>query len=262
MSPAWNRPVREFVSKSLISVTSSMPLGEVQRIFDERDISAVPVIDDGVLHGIVSTTDLLREARVELAAPGNVTRVTPPPKLAADLMRRQVVTVDEDAPLVLAAMAMVHGHIHRVVVLREGGPVGVVTTRDAMRAVLEERVATPLAQIMSAPVSTIEMGVTADEAIRELDDANVRGLVVVDGRWPIGVFTQKEAMATRALPPNLRQMPVERLMSYETICLDVATPLYRVAGYSIQMHARRILAVDKRELVGIVTGLDVVRVML
>jgi len=68
-------------------------------------------------------------------------------------------------------------------------------------------------------------------------------------------------MATRALPPNLRKMPVERLMSYETICLDVTTPLYRVAGYAMQMRARRILAVEKRELVGIVTGLDVIRVM-
>jgi CBS domain-containing protein len=261
MSPAWNRPAREFVSKSLIAVPSNMPLSEVQHIFDERDISAVPVIDDGVLCGILSTTDLLREARVELAAPGSMTRVTPPPLRAADLMRRQVVTVDEEEPLAAAAAAMVHGRIHRVVVLRDGRAVGVVTTRDAMRAVFEERVATPLGQIMTSPVATIEMGVSAEEALESLDDANVRGLVIIDGRWPIGVFTQKEAMATRSLPPNLRQTPVERLMSYETICLDVATPLYRVAGYAMQMRARRILAVEKRELVGIVTGLDIVRVM-
>ena len=39
------------------------------------------------------------------------------------------------------------------------------------------------------------------------------------------------------------ETPVERVMSYETICLDVRTPLYRVAGHAMQMRVRRILAV-------------------
>jgi predicted transcriptional regulator len=261
MSPAWNRPVRDFTSRSLIAVHPTAPLEDVQRLFDERDISAVIVTDKGSLLGILSLTDLLREARVDLAAPGTLTRVTPPPRLAADLMRRDVVAVDEETALADATAVMVRRHIHRVVVLRGGRPVGVVTTRDAMRAVLEERITKPLREVMSAPVSTIEMGVSAEQALESLDDSNVRGLVVVDGDWPIGAFTQREALHVRGLPPNLRAMPVERVMSYETICLDVATPLYRVAGYAMQMRARRVLAVEKRELVGIVTGLDLMRVM-
>lgn len=50
-------------------------------------------------------------------------------------------------------------------------------------------------------------------------------------------------------------------MSYETICLDTSTPLYRVAGHAVQMRVRRILAVHGRELRGIVSGLDLVRIM-
>ena len=47
-------------------------------------------------------------------------------------------------------------------------------------------------------------------------------------------------------------------MSQETICLDVETPIYRAAGYGISMNVRRLLVVQGRRLVGIVSALDLV----
>jgi CBS domain-containing protein len=88
----------------------------------------------------------------------------------------------------------------------------------------------------------------------------VRGLVVVDGTWPVGVFTHTEALRTRHLTPSLLETPVEQVMSYETICLDVKTPLYRVAGHFVQMNVRRVLAVEARALRGIASGFDLARV--
>jgi predicted transcriptional regulator len=261
LTTLWATPVREYASTTLVSVHPDAPLAEVHDLLLERDLSAVPVVENGELTGILSTTDLLREARIEIAAPGEVVRITPPPRFARDLMKRNVVTVDEEAPLGDAAGAMMKHHIHRVVVTRGGKPVGVLSTRDAMRAVLRERIDAPLERIMTVPVETIDEGDTIRTAIERLDDANVRGLVVVDGSWPVGVFTHTEAIQARALPPAFLETPVERVMSYETICLDIGTPLYRVAGQFIQMRVRRILAVHDRELRGIVSGFDLVRVM-
>jgi predicted transcriptional regulator len=262
LTTLWTTPVREYASNPLISVRPETPLVDVQEVLLEHDISAVAVVDDrGELKGILSSTDLLREARIELAGPRELARITPPPRKARDLMRRDVVTVDEDAPLHDAARQMVNHRIHRVVVTRGGAPAGVLSTRDAMCAVLRQRIETPLEQVMTTPVETIDEGDTIRTAIERLDDANVRGLVVVDGRWPIGVFTHTEAIHARALPSMFLDSPVERVMSYETICLDVKTPLHRVAGHAIQMHVRRILAVHARELRGIVSGFDIVRVM-
>jgi CBS domain-containing protein len=59
----------------------------------------------------------------------------------------------------------------------------------------------------------------------------------------------------------MRKIPVERLMSYETICLDISTPIDRVANYARQMRVRRILAVHDNALKGIATGFDLLRVM-
>ncbi len=109
---------------------------------------------------------------------------------------------------------------------------------------------------MNPCVVTVDLGQTIDAAIEQLAASGVRGLVVMDGRSPVGVFTQLEAIKARGLPAEQRRMPVEEVMSYETICLDVATPLYRVAGYMLQMRVRRVLAVEHRRLAGILSSFD------
>ena len=115
MTTLWATPVREYASFTLTSVRPETPLDEVHDLMTARDISAVPVIDErGALRGILSTTDLLREARIEISATGEVARVTPPPRTAGDLMRRNVITVDHEAPLGDAAGAMSKHRIHRV----------------------------------------------------------------------------------------------------------------------------------------------------
>lgn len=259
----FSTPVREYMSHGLVSVRPETTLAELQRVFEERDVSAVPIVDAaGALVGILSTTDLMRASRIELDRPGGIARVTVPPRLVSDLMRREVVTVDEDAPLREAAAKMVEHHIHRVVVLRDGRPVAVHSTRDAMRAVHFHHVETPLSSAISAPVLTVDVGDNVASAIRKLGDVNVRGLVVTDGDWPIGVFTHTEALKARTLPHELLETtPVEAVMSYEMICLDVHTPLYRVAGHAAQTRVRRILAVEKRRLRGILTGFDLARII-
>jgi predicted transcriptional regulator len=262
LTTLWATPVREYASTTLVSVRPETPLADVYDLLLDRDLSAVPIVDDrGELRGILSTTDLLREARIEISSPRALARITPPPRTARDLMRREVICVDESLPLGDAAHQMMKHRIHRVVVTKGGAPVSVLSTRDAMRAVLEHRIDAPLERVMTTPVESVDEGDSIRTAIERLDDANVHGLVVVDGAWPIGVFTHTEAIHARALPSMFLDTPVERVMSYETICLDIATPLYRVAGHAIYMGVRRILAVHKRELRGIVTGFDLVRIM-
>jgi CBS domain-containing protein len=261
MAARWNAPVRDYTSEPLIAVEPTTPLAQVRRLLDDNDVSAVAVTEASRLVGILSSTDLLREARIGLTGPDRLVRTTAPAQVAADLMRTDVVTIDEGQPLREAAVRMIERRIHRLIVLRKEAPVGVISTRDAMRSVFRGQVTTPLSEVMTANVLTVEGTESVSIAIERLDDANVHGLVVVDGTWPIGVFTHTEALRARALHSGLKELPVERVMSYETICLNVRTALYRVAGHALALRVRRILAVDERRLRGIVTGFDLLRVM-
>jgi CBS domain-containing protein len=257
---AFERPVREYASKTLVSARLDASLVEVKALLDEHAISAVPIVDArGALRGIVSTKDLLRATRIELSLPRDVARFASLPRTASGWMRTNVIVVDENAPVRVAAAKMVEHRIHRVVVMRGAIATAIISTRDVMRAVLQRMLETPLDRVMTKAVVTIELGESIRSAIHQLDESNVRGLVVVDGRWPMGVFTHFEALHARALPPTLLDSPVESMMSCETICLDAKTPLYRVATHALEMGVRRVLAVRNRSLCGIASGFDLAR---
>jgi predicted transcriptional regulator len=258
----WALPVRNFMSHNLIAVGLDTPLDHVQKTLEDQEISAVPVLDeDGALRGILSTKDLLHAARLEMTSPEENARVVLPKRTASELMRSAVLTVDERTAVGKAGADMLRHRVHRLIVTSDGRPCGVISTRDAMRAIALARVKTPLAEVMTTELETIEMDLAVDAATERLDDANVRGLIVVDGAWPIGVFTHTEAIRARALPASMRKIPVERVMSYEIICLDVRTPIDRVSNYARQVRVRRILAVENNRLKGIATGFDLLRIM-
>lgn len=252
----FDEPVLSFATPDPLTVSPDDPPHEVAQRLDERGVSAALVAGaDGQFCGVVSTTDLLR------TLPGVAGDEGPPPARAVgEIMRAPVVSVGPGAPLREAAALMVRHRIHRVFVAEGGRATAVLTTHDLMRAVLRARLELPLGAVMSAPV-TVDVGESIAEALRRLERANVRGLVVVDGTWPVGVFTHTEALRTRRLPPPFLASPVEQVMSYETICADVKTPLYRVAGHVVQMNVRRVLAVESRELRGVASGFDLARVV-
>jgi len=263
-SPAAS-PVSEHMTASVVSVTEDTSLEEVVKTLLRLDISCVLVTKaaggrEAAPAGVVSLTDLARVSRLEGGQHGPL-RIMPPDRCAKDIMQSPIVSVDAEADVSKAASIMLEHRVHRVFVRRGERIVGVFSTRDALRVVLFRRVETPLRAVMTTPVETIGIGDVIDDALAKLEATNLRGLVVLDGKAPVGVFTQMEAIRARALTPELRLRPVEEIMSYETLNLDADTPLYRAAGHAIATKVRRILALDGRTLAGIVTGYDLAHVL-
>jgi len=224
---------------------------DIMKLLEDRAISAVPVVDGGRLTGIVSTTDLVRA----LATNAD-------PSLPANrVMTAPVVVASPDEPLDEAAWRLVAARVHRLIVTEHDRPIGVLSARDILAELVRRRPTEPIRAIMTTPVETVAVGDTIDEAIVKLASAGVHGLVVVDGSFPVGVFTHAEALAARSLPAALRLRPVEDVMSYETICLDAATPIHRAAAHSMAMNVRRILVVERTHLVGILSCVDLVGVL-
>lgn len=252
----FSAPARDYMSRSLISVHADTPLDQVSKILAERDISCVIVLDaDGAPCGVVSSTDVLRDALREVAQ-GHRDTVR---RLSRDVMSTSIIGIDEGQSVREAAEAMVIHRIHRVLVSRGDEPVAVLSTRDVMRVIVAERVALPLSAVMTTGVESVDLGESVHAALTRLGEKSVRGLVVTDQDFPVGVFTEVEALRMRALPASFLAIPVEEAMSYAMLCLDDSTPLYRVAGYAQATRARRILAVKNRRLTGIATGFDLAR---
>lgn len=240
--------VRERMTSPALTLSKDAPVSEALNLFRTRRISAVPVMDQTAIVGVLSMSDVLELGRKNEAWED---------KTIGSVMTPDVIGVAPHDTLAFAADKMVEENVHRLIVQDGLRIAGILSVRDVLHEVKRRRAMTPLSSIMSSPVETVDLGEPLDRAVERLATSGMHGLVVVDGTWPVGVFSQGEAIELRHVPPSVREhTTVEQVMSYETVCLDEGTPVYRAAGYAMAMDVRRILVVKNRDLVGIVSCLD------
>ncbi|AUX23369.1 hypothetical protein SOCEGT47_038940 [Sorangium cellulosum] len=252
-------PVSRYMTCEVITAPDTTPLSEVHRALGAHAISCVPILDEaaGRAIGVLSRTDLLRLGRFETKTNCRGMLLTLPDVPARDVLRPGIITVGRATLVVQAASVLLKHRIHRVFVREHDALTGVFSTKDLLLALVEGRVATPIGELMSAPAYTIPLDAPLALAADRLTTAQVSGLVVVDpGGWPVGMFTQTEALLAHGV---LSDSPVEDVMSPAMVCLDARTPLHRAASAAHAAQARRVLVVQGRRLRGVLTGLDFAR---
>ena len=250
----FETPVSTYMSTPIVAIRSKDSLTAARRSLADHDVSALPVVDekDRVV-GVISRTDLLRVGRRDAGSRQGSPLLTLPDRKVADDMTQNVAVVPSHTSLAETAKKMVQERIHRVVVTEGDVPVGVLSTLDLMRVIRDKRVNYPISDIMSSPLFTVRASEPLSLATDRLAKARVTGLVVVDEDWPVGVFTQEEALDAGSLP---RDTPVEEAMSPAILILDARTPVHRAAAQAGALHARRVIVSKDGEPVGIVSGLD------
>jgi CBS domain-containing protein len=193
--------VMDVMSSPVVTVTPGTLLKEVADLLVERGISAVPVVEDGTLVGIVSEADLIPlelipDPRAHLApVRAQPSRV---PRVAAEVMTREVVALPESADAAEAGRLMLERGIKSIPVVRERRVVGIVARRDLLkvlarsdhdiagdlRVLLEEELGTPSPYRVAVRDGMVELTGSPDPADRRLATLLVRGVPgVVDLRF-------------------------------------------------------------------------------
>jgi CBS domain-containing protein len=162
------------MTPDVISATPDTPVSELIRLMLDNRISAVPIVADGAIVGIVSEGDLLRRAETgtERRPSRWLELVTSDSRLAADytkthgrkaaeVMTREVVTVADTTPIAEVAKLLETRRIKRVPVVRGGRLVGIVSRRNLLQA-LGSRLAPNLQPWMTEPSATPSMRSSAD----------------------------------------------------------------------------------------------------
>ena len=140
---------RDVMTSPAISVGPETSVKTIAALLYERHISAVAIVADGRLVGLVSEGDLLhrREIGTDRAgyrdswwarlfaadrSPGEY--IKSHARRARDIMTREVVTVAPDAPIAEVASILERERIKRVPVVEDGRLVGIVSRSDLVRA--------------------------------------------------------------------------------------------------------------------------------
>ena len=143
---------RDIMKTDVISVTTTMDLRDLAKMFLEKGITGAPVIDEnGELAGVVSQTDLVyynltrddelvfdslfyQTARMEgQHVPRGFQIEDTNTGRVADVMTPMVHSVTERASVDSVARLMTRKHIHRVIVRKGRRVAGIISALDVLR---------------------------------------------------------------------------------------------------------------------------------
>jgi len=106
-------------------------------------------------------------------------------------MRNNVISIDSSMTVKDAAIMMADTNVGCVVITRGNAPIGILTERDFVkRIVSEEReLSTPLADVMSFPLITVDSGETVWEAAEIMKRNKIHKAPVEDQGKLVGIIT-------------------------------------------------------------------------
>jgi CBS domain-containing protein len=162
MAPrASTMQVKDVMTQSLICATADQDLLEVERLLVGRQVSGVPVVEEGRLVGVLSANDVARvqvlmnsldgqvDDRLDWQQQADGFQHSDPPEFdgfrqmisrlkVRDAMREQVVVCRPEDTLSDVARKMLDEHLHRVIVVDGERPVGIVSSLDLVKVLADE----------------------------------------------------------------------------------------------------------------------------
>lgn len=145
--------VADIMTREVLTIRPEKTVRELASLLAHARISGVPVVDEsGKLVGVVSQTDVAAYASHALptsrdphgyyqgvwCAPGEFP--TMGEALVADIMAPYAYFAHEETSLIELADLMLDRRIHRILVLRSGQVVGIVSSLDLIRALRDQLV--------------------------------------------------------------------------------------------------------------------------
>ncbi len=170
--------LKDLMQREVVAVSPDLTLRELIEVLSEQQVSGVPVVANGKVIGVVSTTDIF-DFREENSGPGPGEPADGPAEplrrgstseffsddfeaadaqaiewmrttrsrewdlldeyTVADIMTREVLSQPSKTTVKRAANYMLEAGVHRLLVIDGGQLRGIITTTDIVRAVAEGR---------------------------------------------------------------------------------------------------------------------------
>ena len=194
--PASRLHVSSVMVKDVITVPQTMLLADVANLMLENGIGSVPVMEDDKMVGIVSKADF-----VTLAVDGEYNNIC-----TKDLMTKDIVSVSPSERLVHARRLSMDANVGRLPVIDDSELVGMITSKDLMRAFIDFRKKVPekyqksqikevlVEDIMSRNPTVVSKDTCITEVSKIMMETGFNGLPVVEDDEVIGIITQTDIL--------------------------------------------------------------------
>ncbi len=274
--------VKDIMTKNVVYATLPNNRRFVLELFKKHGISAVPVLKDGKVVGIVTRKDILRKIEEDQLA----LLMTPNP-----------VTVREDDPIEKVVEIFLSRPFHRLPVVSDGKLVGIVTVRDLIKLIAELNIDKPVREYMSysmvcvweeTPLNVVgEIMRLSNSEICPVIDSNAQLVGLIDEKIMLTETLIEEFLEQTQYSSSsdtddawtwdgirdytikyfeisvvkLPKEPVKNFMK-EAVFVYPQTPVSRCAKLMIRHDVDHMPVLDENErLIGMVKDKDLIRVL-
>ena len=194
--PASRLHISSVMVKDVFTVPLTMQLEDVAKLMLDNGIGSVPVMDDDKMVGIVSKADF-----VTLASGIAFDKIT-----VKEIMSKDLTVVSPTDRLVHARRQMIESHVGRLPVVEDDELVGMITSKDLMRAFIDFRKKVPekyqksqikevlVEDIMSTNPTTVTGDMSITEVSEIIMETGFNGLPVVEDSKVVGIITQTDIL--------------------------------------------------------------------
>lgn len=136
-----NDSITHIMTRDLQTISLNTSLSEVGKIFGECKIHHLPVVDGSTLRGMLSYTDLMRVSFADsfgVNAKQNVYDVLDRTTSVEQVMTPDPKTISSHSSVREAAEILASSDFHSLPVVDEGEVVGIVTSGDLLKYLLEQ----------------------------------------------------------------------------------------------------------------------------
>ena len=196
---AINDPVKEIMTRDVISISPKYSIRESVDVMTKNGIGSLPIVDkEERLVGIVTERDFA------LALAGSLTNET-----VGDIMIKDVITTTPGTPIESCSKIMVRNNLRRIPVVEEEKLIGIVTSTDVLRFfgdkemfasmtsnsgldVLKRKISEIIKPNILVTESTVRLG----DLCELLAEKNIGGVPVVDDDQLVGIVTERDILNT------------------------------------------------------------------
>ena len=194
--PASRLHISSVMVKDVITVPQTMQLDEVAKIMLDKGIGSVPVMDEDKMVGIVSKADF-----VTLAVGIAFDKIT-----VKEIMSKDLTVVSPTERIVHARRQMLETNVGRLPVVDDDALVGMITSKDLMRAFIDFRKKVPekyqksqikellVEDIMSINPTFVSKDMSITEVSNIIMETGFNGLPVVENDEVVGIITQTDIL--------------------------------------------------------------------
>lgn len=132
-------PVSEIMTKNILRLNLSDDLATAEKIFKKNHIRHLPVVDKGMIVGMISSNDLLRISFADAVGPDGF-EIDPAVYdmfSIEQIMSRKVVSIPSSTSVEEVANQFLKHEFHALPVVDDEKLVGIVTTTDVIRFFLK-----------------------------------------------------------------------------------------------------------------------------